>query len=455
MAAKTLVILESPAKAKKVQGFLGPEYIVKASVGHVRDIPIPKEMTPTQKAKYGDFGIDMASPTFEALYKNSGDKSKVIKELKEALGKSSQLILLTDADAEGNAIAWHLMEILQPKVPTFRATTLEITKSGIDKALKTMVPVDHKKREPASMYGPAESALTRGSWDRIYGYSTSPLLWKLLKPGTSSGRVQSPGARLVVERELKRLAFKSVNYYSVTGDFEGTPATLVTVQGKKIAQSAHIDDEGKVKEGYVLLTDENIDKVLAFLKKKTYEVGEVKSKPYRRTPPPPFTTSAALQSIGGRLGMSAKQLTSILQHLYASEGSITYIRTVSVVAAPEAIAAARKTLRRLYGPAYVSPQPRVYRDKSADNSGHEAIRPVLDGKGELLNKSFPEKRTQQVFDAVHHRMLASQSIDCEGTTWSATFVSTDGQASFAASETLIHEPGWTKVYAADDEASDG
>lgn len=452
---KTLVILESPAKAKKVAGYLGSDYIVKASVGHIRDIPLSKTMTASQKEKYGDYGIDVQSPSFEALYKNDPGKSKVISELKADLAKCDTLVLMTDDDAEGHAISWHLLEVLQPKVPVYRAITHEITKTGVEAALKSMEKVDAAKKEPRSFYGAAESALTRGSWDRLYGFATSPYVWKTIKPGTSSGRVQSPGARLVVERELKRLAFKAVSFYSITGNFDGTTATLVEVGGKKIASGANIDDEGVVADGYVLITDENVDKVLDFLQKRQYSVGEVTSKPYRRSAPPPFTTSSALQSIGAKTRMSSKQITSIFQALY-QDGDITYIRTVSVVAAPEAIAAARKSIEKTYGKQYLPAQAKVFKDKKEGNSGHECIRPTLDSKGLLLDKKFGDSKTQGVFDAIQKRMMASQAIDCEGTTWTATFVSDDKKAVFSTSETEIHEAGWTKIYDTEaDEASSG
>jgi len=447
--SKTLVILESPAKAKKVAGFLGADYIVRASVGHVRELPPPNKMTPAEKEKYSEYAIDIQN-NFSPLFKNSRDKAKVIADLKTQLAKCDKLIGMTDDDSEGASILWHLLEILKPKVPVYRAVTHEITKTGVEDALKNMELVDQKKKQPDAFYGAAEAALTRALWDRLYGFSTSPYVWKTIKSGTSSGRVQTPGARLVVEREMKRLAFKSVSYYSISGLFGEHEGTLVEYKKQKIASGSHIDDEGVVKKGYLLITDDNLDDILKDLRKKDYVVGEVSSKPYRRSPPPPFTTAAALQSIGAKTRMGSKQITSILQNLYASDGAITYIRTVSVEAAPEAIKAARASLKNLYGTNYVPGSPRVHKDKKSGNSGHEAIRPVLDDSGNLLKKSFSDKKVDTVFDLIYRRMLASQSIDCVGTTWSASFVAVDGLAKFTASETEIHEPGWTKVYDAED-----
>lgn len=391
---KTLVVMESPAKAKKVQGYLGQDYIVKASVGHFREMPVPKNMSSQQKEQYGDYSIDVKN-NFEPLFKISKDKTKIVSELKTALEKCSELIIFTDSDSEGASIGYHLLEVLKPKVPVFRAVTVEITKNAVEEAFKNKKKVDVEKRLPEEFFGAAEAAITRACWDRLYGYKTSPMLWKMLKPGTSSGRVQTPGARMVVEREVKRLAFKSVSYYSVKGVFGDVSASLVEFDSRKIAGAAQLSDEGELKEGYLLLTDENIGEVLAFLREQEYVVGEVKSKPYRRTPPAPFMTSTALQSIGSKYRMSTKQITACLQNLYQN-GEISYIRTVSVVAAPEAITAARKTLEKSFGRKYVSPTPRVYKDKKEDNSGHECIRTIPDSKGEMPAKKFSEPAHQKV-----------------------------------------------------------
>jgi DNA topoisomerase-1 len=451
--SKTLVILESPGKVAKVQGYLGSNYLVKASVGHIRDIPMPKAMTPTEKKRFGDYGVDIDSGSFEALYKNSSDRVKVIKDLKDTLAKCDELLLLTDSDDEGSAIAWHLMEVLKPKVPTYRATTNEITQEGIDNAVATKALVDHKKELPKDFYGSAASALARGTWDRLYGFESSPYVWRAIKPGTSSGRVQTPGARLVVERELKRLAFKSVAYYSITGIFSETEAKLIEFDNQKIATGANIDDEGIVANNYLLITDDNLQTILDSLPSKDYLIQDVKQKPYRRSAPPPFTTSSGLQSIGGKTGMSSKQITGLFQALYTT-GEITYIRTVSVVAAPEAITAARKSIAKLYGKNFVPSTPNNHKDKKAGNSGHECIRPVLDTSHDLLDKKFSDSKQQKVFDLIRKRMLASQAIDCEGTTWTAIIDSTDKKAKFSSSETEILEPGWTKIYQEAEELED-
>lgn len=448
---RTLIIVEAPSKARHISEFLDSSYVVKASIGHVRELPMPKNMTQKEKEVYGEFAQDTKNG-FNPLFKVSDSKKKVIAELKAALKGVDELLIATDNDSEGASIGWHLLQELKPKVPTYRATWNEITEKAVKEGIKNKQLVDEKKQLPAEFFGAAESALTRAQWDRVYGFGSSPLVWKAIKPGTSSGRVQTPGTRLVVEREERRLAFKSVAFYSIWGEFEGTKAKLVEFDKQKIADGSKLNDDGNLTKGYTLITDENLQEILKALKLKSYQVGEVASKPYRRTPPPPFTTSSGLQSIGGKTRMSAKQITSYLQDLYASEGAVTYIRTVSVVAAPEAIVQAREEIKKLYGPKLLPATARVYKDKSAGNSGHECIRPVLDDKsGKLVSKRFSDSKKQQVFDLVRLRFLASQAIDCEGLTWSASFDATDGGARFSASETEIHEPGWTTIYQVDEE----
>lgn len=449
---KTLIIVEAPSKAKHIAAFLGPAYVVQASVGHITEMPIPKSMTADEKKKYSEYAQDISN-NFEPLYKVSADKKKIVADLKRILKTVDELVLGTDADNEGAAIAWHLLQQLKPTIPVYRATWNEITEKAVRKGLQEKKLVDFAKQEPKDFFGQAESALTRAQWDRLYGYSSSPYVWKTIKPGTSSGRVQTPGTRLIVEREERRLAFTSVAYYTILGNFEGIKSRLVEFNGVKIADGSKIDDDGNLAKGYVLITDENLDETMSALQSKSYKIGEVNSKPYRRSPPAPFTTSSGLQSIGGKTRQSAKQITRYLQDLYASDGAITYIRTVSVVAAPDAIIEARKDIKKMFGINLLPPTARVYADKKASaNSGHECIRPVLDDKtGQLVNKKFSDVKKQQVFDLVRLRFLASQAIDCEGLTWTASFEADDGKAKFNASETEISEPGWTTIYQVDEE----
>lgn len=449
-----LIIVESPHKAKLISGFLGKDYIVLPTVGHFSEMPQPKSMTAEQKKKYGDYAMDLNN-NFEPLWKISYGKGKIVQAFKDALKKVDEAILATDNDVQGDLISLLLLKELKPKVPVYRATWNEITKTAVMDGLKKKELVNIDKKLPKSFFDGAETALTQSSWDRLFGYTVSPYLWKVLKPGLSSGRVQGPAARLVVERELKRIAHKSVSYYTITGNFNGVKGTLFEFQNKKIATGAQIDDDGNIKEGYTLITDKNVDKIVEYLKKQNYVVSDISSKPYTRRPPAPFTTSTALQGIGNKLRISTKAITAILQHLYATEGIITYIRTVSVIASPEAITAARKTLEKKYGKKYVPNKPNLYKDKKADNSGHECLRNVVDEKtGLLLEAKLKDPKNQKVFDIISKRMLASQSINCTGTTWTAIFSSsgnTDTIAKFKATETEIHEPGWTKIYKPDEE----
>ncbi len=449
--SKTLIIVEAPSKAAHIQKFLGPNFIVKASIGHITEMPIPSKMTAEEKQKYSEYAQEVNN-SFNPLFKVSSDKKKVVAELKRILKTVDECILATDSDAEGAAIAYHLLQELQPKVPTFRATWNEITDKAVREGLKNKKLINVAKQEPKDFFGQAESAITRAQWDRLYGYGSTSYIWRAVKSGTSSGRVQTPGTLLVVEREEKRLAFVSVSFYTIWGDFEGTKAKLTEFNGKKIADGSKIDDEGLVKDGYTLITDENLSEILSELKKKDYAVSDVSSKPYRRVPPAPFTTSTALQSIGAKTRQSVKQITKYFQELYSSDAAVTYIRTVSVVSAPEAVAEARKEITRLFGAKFIPGSPRVYTDKKSGNSGHECLRPVLDdNSGKIVNPKFGDPKKQQIFDLIRLRFLASQSIDCEGLTWTAKIDATDGNARFSASETEIHEPGWTTIYQLDEE----
>lgn len=446
---KTLIIVESPHKAKVIQGFLESKYIIKSSVGHISEMPLPNKMTDKEKEKFGDVAQTLTD--FEPLFKTSKDKTKVVTELKKISKTVDEIILATDGDSEGAAIAWHLLQTLKPTVPTYRATWNEITSKAVNEGLKNKQLINIQKQTPKEFFNLAESAITRAQWDRLYGFKASSYMWRSLGPGLSAGRVQTPGTKLIVEREEKRLAFKSVSFYTILGVFEGNKSKLFELNGTKIADGSKINDDGEIAKGYLLITDKNVDSILKELKAKNYIIENVTNKPYRSSPPPPFTTSSGLQSIGSKTGFSAKQITSVFQNLYQN-GIITYIRTVSVVAAPEAIVEARKEVEKIFGKKMLPAQSMVYKDKNAGNSGHECIRPVLDdNSGKLVNVKLTDAKNQKVFDLIRLRFLASQSIDCEGTTWTAIFSSKDNKAKFRSSETEIHEPGWTKIYQIDEE----
>lgn len=450
---KTLIAVESPHKAKLISGFLGKDYIVLPTVGHFLEMPNPKRMTKEEKKQYGNYSMDLSN-NFEPLWKTIYGKNKTIQSFKEAMKKVDEIVIASDADDQGSLIGLLLIQTLKPKIPTYRATWNEITKKAVKEGLKNKQLINTDKKEPTEFFNGAEAALTQSSWDRLFGFTVSPYLWKIMKNNKlSAGRVQTPAARLIVEKEIKRLQHTSISYYTITGDFNGIKSTLFELKGRKIAGGAQIDDDGNVKNGYTLITDKNVDKLLKFLEKQHYEISDVSSKPYTRKPQAPFTTSTALQSIGNKTGLSTKAITSILQELYANEGKITYIRTVSVEASDEAIVAARKTLEKKYGKKYVPQKKNVYKDKKQGNSGHECLRNVVDdSNGLLLEAKFTDNKKQKVFNIISKRMLASQSINATGTTYTAIFSAydTEGKAtSFRSSETEIQESGWTKIYAPD------
>lgn len=448
---RTLVCVESPHKAKVIGDILGKDFVVLPTVGHFKEMPLKKSMTKEEKEKYGDFAIDV-SHDFEPLYRVAPGKAKVLKAFRDAIKTVDDIVIATDPDSEGAAIGYLLIDELKPKKPTYRATWNEITEKAVREGLRNKKLISMEKREPKEFFDTANSALARASWDRLFGFSVTPFVWKAMgMANLSAGRVQSPGARLVVEREIQRLEFVSVEFYTITGVFtfdgEDIEAQLISYKGQSIANSSHIDENGNVKDGFLLITGDNIDDIVKDVEKNLdYVVSDVSSKPYRRTPPPPFTTSSALQSIGAKTGWSSKQLTSIFQDLYQS-GHISYIRTVSVMAAPEAVEAARRGIVSQFGKTFVSPVERVYKDKKTGNSGHECIRPTLDEKGNLVSPNVTDSKQAIVFDLIKKRMMASQSIDCTGTSYTVTV--SNGDAVFSSSETEIENPGWTTIYAED------
>ena len=444
-----LLLVEAPTKARHIQQFLGASWKVVATMGHVVELPLPNSMTEKQREKYGQYAQDIDND-FEPLFKVSRDKTKIVAEIKRLAAKADEIYIGTDPDIEGAAIGWHVLKLLKVNVPVYRVSWNEITKAAVENGIKNRELINEKKQEPAKFFGEAESALARAQWDRLFGFAASPLSWKLRR-GTSAGRVQTPGTKLVVEREKRRLAFKTVDYYTIYGVFDGIQAELVEYKGKKIADGSKIDDNGVLQDGFHLITDADIKEIMKDLKTKKYQTGKISSKPYRRTPPPPFTTSSALQSIGSKTKMTAKQITSILQNLY-QDSYTTYIRTVSIEAAPDAIKEARREIEKTFGKTLVPAKPRIYKNKKQDNSGHECIRNTLDDKtGKLVNVKLRDPKQQKVFDLIRLRFLASQSIDCEGTTWSTNFIANDKTAVFNASQTEIHEPGWTTIYELDEE----
>ena len=405
------MIVESPAKAKKIAGYLGDGYVVEASIGHVRDLPqraadIPKEY---KKFAWSREGVDIENE-FAPLYVINPNKKKKVDELKELLKDADELILATDEDREGEAIAWHLMEILRPKVPVKRMVFNEITKDAILKALEETRDIDQRL---------VDAQETRRILDRLFGYRLSPVLWKKVMPRISAGRVQSVATRLIVERERERRAFISSTWWDITAQCEpGFTARLLEVEGKRLASTNDFDDQGALKEknaNQILLLDEKrATSLKEGLEGQQLVVKSLEESPRTERPKPPFTTSTMQQDAGSRLGWGAALTMRIAQSLYEG-GYITYMRTDSVNLSQSAINAARFAAKSLYGQDHVAENPRVYEGKSKNaQEAHEAIRPAGDlfkSPGELA----PELTRDQLalYDLIWKRTVASQMADAK------------------------------------------
>jgi DNA topoisomerase-1 len=449
---KKLVIVESPAKARKIGGYLGDEFIVEASVGHIRDLPqraadIPKEYKGIAWAKEG---VNIEED-FAPLYVINPDKKAKVAELKELMKGADELILATDEDREGEAIAWHLVEVLKPKIPIKRMVFNEITKEAIQKAVHETRDLD---------YHLIDAQETRRVLDRLFGYRLSPVLWKKVMPRISAGRVQSVATRLIVEKERERMAFISSSWWDLTAKCElGFDARLIGVDGKKVAATSDFGADGAIKEkslSNILLLDEQSAKALVdSLKSTSLTVKSIEDSPRTERPKPPFTTSTLQQDAGGRLGWGAQITMRIAQRLYEN-GYITYMRTDSVNLSEQAITAARNAAKALYGANHVAESPRVYAGKSKNaQEAHEAIRPAGDAfrtPGELA----PELSRDEfaLYDLIWKRTVASQMADAKKMQMRVDFEVTtnDGKAAlFRANGSVITFHGFLAAY---DEISD-
>ncbi|GAA4993350.1 type I DNA topoisomerase [Streptomyces siamensis] len=448
---RRLVIVESPAKAKTIKGYLGPGYVVEASVGHIRDLPngaaeVPEKYT----GEVRRLGVDVEHD-FQPIYVVNADKKAQVKKLKDLLKDSDELFLATDEDREGEAIAWHLLEVLKPKVPVKRMVFHEITKDAIREAVAN--PRDLNKRM-------VDAQETRRILDRLYGYEVSPVLWKKVMPRLSAGRVQSVATRLVVERERERIAFRSAEYWDLTGTF-GTgragdpsdPSTLVarlaTVDGRRVAQGRDFDSLGQLKSANTLHLDEaNARALAAALENTDFSVRSVESKPYRRSPYAPFRTTTLQQEASRKLGFGAKATMQVAQKLYEN-GFITYMRTDSTTLSDTAVAAARAQVTQLYGADYLPAQPRTYAGKVKNaQEAHEAIRPSGDrfrtpAETGLTGDQF------KLYELIWKRTVASQMKDATGNSVTVKIGGTaaDGRdAEFSASGKTITFHGFLKAY---------
>ena len=448
-----LVIVESPTKAKKIGGYLGSGYTVMASVGHIRDLAQPSQVPAAEKAKYGKFGVDIEDG-FKPYYIVDGNKKKTVADLKSALKKADTLYLATDEDREGEAIAWHLVQTLKPKVPVKRMVFHEITPEAIKASLNNTRDVD------AAMVDAQE---TRRILDRLYGYELSPVLWRKVGPGLSAGRVQSVATRLIVERERERMAFVRAPYWDVTATLEAPDADgnnvafdsrMVSLGGRRLAGSKDFGDDGQltaagVKDNIVQLDETHANAIARSLEYATFTVSSMETKPYRRRPVPPFTTSTLQQTAGNRLGMSSRQTMRAAQGLYEN-GFITYMRTDSVTLSQEAIAAAREAVSRHFGEKYLSDAPKQYATKTAGaQEAHECIRPAgahFRDPAEIATKVPADQL--KLYTLIWQRTLACQMADATGSTATVRLsapTESDGEAMFQASGTVIEFPGFMKA----------
>ena len=442
---KSLVIVESPAKARTIAGYLGDGYVLGSSVGHIRDLPSKASDVPAaQRKRFGALGVDV-DKGFEPYYIVSPEKKKTISELKKHLADADELLLATDEDREGEAIAWHLVEVLKPKVPVRRMVFHEITKDAISRALDETRTIDDRL---------VDAQETRRILDRLYGYEVSPVLWKKVTRGLSAGRVQSVATRLVVQRERERMAFRSAEYWDLLATFDpgSFEARLVSVDGARVAQGRDFEPTtGELRESGVVKLDEARARALTDgLANSSFSVRSVDERPYRRKPAAPFRTATLQQEASRKLRFSAQTTMRVAQRLYES-GYITYMRTDSTTLSESAIAAARKQVAELFGEDFVPAKPRLYGRAVANaQEAHEAIRPAGDAfrtpkqvAGELNRDELA------LYDLVWKRTLASQMEDARGQTVSLRIgaASTTGEdVEFGASGTVITFRGFLAAY---------
>ncbi len=440
----SLVIVESPAKARTISKFLGSNYTVEASIGHIRDLPqgakeVPEEFKGRDWAYLG-VNID---EDFDPIYVIPSDKMKQVRKLKSQLKDAKELLLATDEDREGEAISWHLCEVLKPKVPVRRLVFHEITKEAIQAALAEPreINVDLVRAQEV-----------RRIVDRLYGYDVSPLLWRKIRPRLSAGRVQSVAVRLIVERERLRMAFVSATYWDLLGTFrkaggEKFQATMVSYQGRRIPTSRDFDSAtGKLKDSNLLLLDEQETKDLVQrITNGDCRVSNVEDKPYTTSPPPPFTTSTLQQEGNRKCGFTARRTMQIAQSLYEN-GHITYMRTDSTNLAKVAVEAARNLVGSQYGPEYLPEKPRTYQTKVRNaQEAHEAIRPAghpFDFPDTLRNKIGPDEF--KLYDLIWKRTVASQMANARGHRITIT-ADVDG-ALFQVRGKTIDFPGYLRAY---------
>ncbi len=459
--AKPLVIVESPAKAKTIAGLLGSDYVVESSIGHIRDLPRGADEVPAayKGEPWSRLGVDVDNG-FKPLYVISTQKRSQVNKLKQLVKKASEVYLASDEDREGESIAWHLLEVLEPQVPVKRMVFHEITRPAIERAVLEWRDLDRRL---------VDAQEARRILDRLYGYEVSPVLWKKIMPRLSAGRVQSVATRMVVERERARMAFRSAGWWGIDATFtaeaaevaDGTPrsfsAALAAVDGVALASGRDFDETGVLTApgSVVVLGEEEARALAAGLADTPFTVSSMTHKPFRRSPSAPFMTSTLQQEAGRKLRFSSKRAMQVAQRLY-EDGWITYMRTDSTTLSSQALDAARAQARSLYGPEYVPAQPRRYERKVKNaQEAHEAIRPA----GETFRTPDEASRALsgdefRLYDLIWKRTVASQMADATGTSaqvrLSGTASGPEGvegrQAEFSASGKVIQFPGYLRAY---------
>jgi len=450
---RKLVIVESPTKSRTIGGYLGADYDVVSSIGHIRDLPQPSELPAGKRdGSIGKFAVDVDNG-FEPYYVVSPEKKKVVADLKARLKSAEELYLATDEDREGEAIAWHLLEVLKPTVPVKRLAFHEITREGIERALQSPRDVDMEL---------VEAQEARRVLDRLYGYEVSPVLWRKVASGLSAGRVQSIALRLVVDRERERMSFQAAEYWDLTATFTAQggadagrafTARLTQVDGKRVATGKDFDDRGTLSADaakVVHLSAGAAGALASGLADASFTVASVDSKPYTRRPAAPFITSTLIQESSRKLRLGARDAMRVAQGLY-ERGFITYMRTDSPTLSGQAVRAARKQAMALYGDDSVPASARVYASTDSNaQEAHEAIRPAGDTfrtpdsvRAELRGDEF------RMYELIWKRTVASQMADATGTTSTVRIAakSANGHAvEFSASGTIITFPGFLAAY---------
>ena len=458
---RRLVIVESPTKANKIASFLGDGYVVESSRGHIRDLPTGAAEVPAKYKgeKWARTGVNVDNG-FEAIYVVSPDKRATLRSLKQALAGADELLLATDGDREGEAIAWHLLQELKPKVPAKRMVFHEITRTAIAEAVANPRDLDEDL---------VDAQETRRILDRLYGYEVSPVLWKKVMPRLSAGRVQSVATRLIVDRERERMAFRSASYWDLDAILDAGPeaqpplfpARLTRVGERRVAQGRDFDTRGSLitkDHEQLIRLDEAQAKALAdSLRSASFAVDSVESKPYTRRPYAPFRTTTLQQEAGRKLGFTAQRTMSVAQELYEA-GFITYMRTDSTTLSGAAIAAARQQVRQLFGADYLPDQPRIYTSKVKNaQEAHEAIRPA----GETFLTPAETRLTGdqfRLYELVWMRTIASQMKDAEGLSITVKINAERGDGepcTFVASGRTITFYGFLKAYVESVEETDG